>query len=114
MEHYPLLLFLGSAGVGALVSAVVNGAFNYFIKKREMDARDMELALKMAELKHEQLVTAQEWAVKAEGKPRPAGLWDPLMSVIDYLEGAKEYRKTGKWKKGEESHRGEEAQPPKG
>ena len=47
-------LILGSAAVGALISSLVNGLFNWWTKKAELERRDMEMALKMAELKHQQ------------------------------------------------------------
>jgi hypothetical protein len=46
-------LILGSAGVGALVSSVVNGIVNWKTKQQELERQDMQMALKMAELRHQ-------------------------------------------------------------
>jgi hypothetical protein len=96
-------LILGSAGVGALVSSLINGFFSWRSKKAELERRDMEMALKMAELKHQQLVAVHDWYTK-QGRDVPVDLYDPLVTVIDYCDGMKEYRKTGRWKKGEAGH----------
>lgn len=98
-----LALILGSAAVGALISSVVNGFFSRWSKREELERRDMEMALKMAELKHQQVIMIYEWNVKSERDPDVA-LFDPLMSVISYCDGMKEYRKTGRWEKGEAGH----------
>jgi hypothetical protein len=102
-----LALILGSAAVGAavgaLISSLVNGLFNWWAKKAELERRDMEMALKMAELKHQQLVATHDWHGK-QGSDVEVVFFDPLVSVIDYCEGVKEYRKTGRWAKGEASH----------
>jgi hypothetical protein len=99
-----LVLILGSAAVGALISSIVNGVFNWWAKKAELERLDMEMALKMAELKHQQLVITHEWYAK-QGKDRGVDFFDPLVSVIDYCDGMKKYRKTGRWPKGEAGHR---------
>ncbi len=96
-------LVLGSAAVGALISSIVNGIFNWKMKRRELERQDMAMALKMAELKHQQLVTTHDWYVK-QGREVGVDFFDPLVSVIDYCDGMKEYRKTGRWKKGEAGH----------
>lgn len=97
-----LWFFLGSAGIGALVSSLINGLFNYLAKIRELERRDLELCLELARMKHQQLVVVQDWAGK--GAPLPVKLWDPLVSVIEYRRGLDEFRKTGGWEKGEASH----------
>ena len=96
-------LILGSAAVGALISSLVNGLVNWRTKKAELERRDMEMALKMAELKHQQLVATHDWHVKQDHDV-PVGFFDPLVSVIGYCEGVKEYRRTGRWVKGEVGH----------
>lgn len=96
-------LVLGSAAVGALVSSIVNGIFNSRSKLQELERRDMEMALKMAELKHQQMVTVYQWHATKGGDPAVTFI-DPLMSVIEYHKGIKEYGKTGGWKKGEAGH----------
>ncbi|OGK99268.1 MAG: hypothetical protein A3I14_17045 [Candidatus Rokubacteria bacterium RIFCSPLOWO2_02_FULL_73_56] len=100
-----LVLILGSAAVGALISSLVNGLFNWRAKKAELERRDMEMALKMAELRHQQLMAVQEWNLKT-GQPQPVSFFDPLVTVIDYRDGMEEYRRTGHWKKGEAGHGG--------
>jgi hypothetical protein len=81
----------------------VNGLVNWWTKKAELERRDLEMALKMAELKHQQLIAVHDWYVNQD---RDVGVdfFDPLVSVIDYCNGMKEYRRTGKWKKGEAGH----------
>ena len=96
-------LVLGSAAVGALVSSIVNGLFNRSLKKQELERQDMQMALKMAELKHQQLVLAHDWTVK-QGGDAAVDFFDPLFSVIDYRKGMDEFRKTGKWAKGDAGH----------
>jgi len=99
-----MTLVLSSAAIGAVVASVVNGVFNLVVKSWDIRLQNLTLATRLAELKHQQLVTVQDWAEKAEGKARPAELWDPLQTVIGYLAGLEEYRKTGKWAKAEASH----------
>ena len=98
-----LALILGSAAVGALISSLVNGLFNWCSKKAELERRDVEMALKMAELKHQQVVTVYNWHAAQGGDPAVTFI-DPLMSVIEYRKGMEEYRKTGAWKKGQAGH----------
>ena len=98
------LVILASAGAGAFISGVVNGLFANSIKKREFQRQDEHFALKLTEMKHQQLVAAQAWATQAEGRARPAELWDPLVTAIGYLRGIEEFRRTGKWAKGEATH----------
>jgi hypothetical protein len=99
-----LALILGSAGFGALISSVVSGVAAYLMKKPDLQRQDEHFALKLTQMKHEQLMAAQEWSIKTEGQPRPIDLWDPLVSAIDYLRGIQEFRKTGTWEKGEAGH----------
>jgi hypothetical protein len=91
-------LWLGAA-IGALVAAVVNGVANWLIKREEIKVQRLGIAMKCAELKHQQLVAAQDWAIK-EGRPRDIDLWDPLVSVIDYMNGLDEFERTGGWARG--------------
>jgi hypothetical protein len=96
-----IALILGSAAVGALISSVVSGIFARRAQRDELG--DLEMALKMAELKHQQMVTTQEWNQKS-GRDADVSFFDPLVTVIGYDRGIKEYRKTGRWDKGETAH----------
>src|SRR3972149_87016 len=91
-------LILGSAAVGALISSGINALTNYVTKREELEREDMQMALKMAELKHQQMVTTQQWNIQY-GKAVTVEFWDPLVSVISYREGMKEFRETGEWGK---------------
>ena len=95
------LVWIGAIGaaVGALVSGVVNGLFNLSIKRRELQVQRYQVALKCAELKHQQLLAVQEWTIKAQGRAGNMDFWDPLTSVIDYMEGLEEFERTGDWSK---------------
>jgi hypothetical protein len=90
-----LLPFI-SAGIGGVASAVVNMWFNRQTKAAEIRHQEIAFALGLAKLKHEQLVAAQEWSF-GTGQPQRMEPFDPLRSAILYLEGLKEYRKTGRW-----------------
>lgn len=103
MDIVPIIL--GSAVLGSLVSSIVNGIANARFKIWELERRDIEIATRFTEIKHQQMLAAQEWARHAEGQARPAELWDPLQTVIGYLDGLKEYRKTGAWAKADASHK---------
>lgn len=98
-------IVLGSAGLGALVSSVVNGIFAYVMKRQELLRQDEQIAARVTEMKHQQLLAAQDWAIKSEGKAREVDLWDPLVTAIGYLRGLAEFRKTGRWEKGETAHK---------
>lgn len=100
-----LAIVLSSAAIGAVVSSRVNGIFNVVIKNRELKLQDLTFATRLAELKHQQLMAVQEWAAKEEGKTRPIDLWDPFQTVIDYIRGLEEFRKTGQWERAETSHK---------
>lgn len=73
-----LALIFGSAAVGALISSIVNGVFNRRMKDQELERQDMEMALKMAELKHRQMIAVQ---------PADVSFWDPLVTMIEYRRG---------------------------
>ncbi len=45
-------------------------------------------------------MAVQDWAIRSEGKARSAENWDPLLSVIDYMNGMDEFDRTGGWSKG--------------
>src|SRR5262249_54151851 len=94
-------VILGSAAAGALISSVVTGIFNARMNREELERQHMEMALKLADLKHQQMVRVAEWEAKERGVSRPVVFSDPMMSVIGYREAMKEYRKTGMWKKGQ-------------
>jgi hypothetical protein len=96
-------LILGSAAVGALLSSLVNGVFTYLVQRGDLARRDLEMALKLAELKHQQLTATQEWHHR-QGRDASVNLFDPLVSVIDYDRGIKEYRRTGRWLRGGDAH----------
>jgi hypothetical protein len=97
-------LVFGSAGIAAIVASLISTLSNHFLKTRELKTRDLELALGLARLKNEQLfhVGAGE---RAAGRPYKMDFYDPMMSVIQYLDGLKEYRKTGTWAKAADSHK---------
>jgi hypothetical protein len=97
------LLVLASAGAGALISSTINGVVAFLLKKRELQRQDEHLAIKLTEMKHEQLMAIQELA-KIEGRTVPMDFWDPLVSAIGYLRALDEFRRTGRWEKGETSH----------
>ncbi len=97
-------LVAAGAIFGALISSYVNGRYNMRIKELELEAQKTTVALRCAELKHQQLIACQDWAIRTEGKTRPTDLWDPLQSVVDYLAGIDEFRASGKWTKAEKSH----------
>jgi hypothetical protein len=99
----PVLLAVGAI-IGAWLSSFVNGRYNLKIKELELIAQKTTVALQCAELKHQQLVACQDWAIRTEGKARNIDLWDPLQSVMDYLKGMDEFRGTGKWTKADQSH----------
>ena len=71
-------LVLGSAAVGALVSSLINGLFALMTKRLELQRQDESFAARLTEIKHQQLIAAQEWAIKTEGRPRQLDLWDPI------------------------------------
>jgi hypothetical protein len=97
-------VILGSAAVGALISSVATGIFNARMKRAELERQDMEMALKMADLKYQQMVRIAEWEKNAKGVIRSVEFWDPMVSVIEYRKAMKEYRETGAWKKGQAGH----------
>src|SRR6266702_3610967 len=74
-------LILGSAAVAALVSSLVNAIGNWLTKRADLERQDMELAFKMAELRHDQVVKVQEWHHRS-GQPSRTQFWDPFVSVI--------------------------------
>lgn len=96
-------LILGSATVGALISSGINAWANYRIKDREHQRKDIEMALKMADLKHQQLVITQEWNIRTN-QTTSVSFWDPLVTVIHYQRGLEEFRRTGRWERGESTH----------
>jgi hypothetical protein len=98
-----VLLAVGEI-LGAWLSSFVNGRYNLRIKELELEAQKTTIALQCAELKHQQLVACQDWAIRTEGKARDIDLWDPLQSVIGYLAGMDEFRSSGRWTKAEQSH----------
>ncbi len=98
------VLVAAGAVIGAWVSGFVNGRYNLKIKELELEVQRTIIALECARLKHEQLVACQDWSIRSDGKGRKVDLWDPLLSVIDYLAGMDEFQKTGKWTKAEASH----------
>ena len=67
----------------------MNGVFNWRIKKAEFERLDMEMALKMADLKHQQMVITHAWYAK-QGQDVQVTFSDPLVSVIDYCEAQQE------------------------
>ena len=109
-----LLLGVGTV-LGAAVASLVTGHYTKSVKVLELEAQrlakerdlaqnDMAIALKCAELKHQQLVAVQDWTVRSAGTAAPVELWDPLQTVVEYLNGIKEFRRTGSWSKAQSSH----------
>ncbi len=96
------------AVIGAWISSLVAGHYNKKIKEMELEAQkranNTPIALQCAQLKHQQLVAGQDWDIRTSGKARPVDFWDPLHSVIEYLDGMDEHSKTGKWQKAKQSH----------
>ncbi len=45
---------LASAAVGAVIASLVNGIFNWRLKRQELERQDLTMALKMSELKNQQ------------------------------------------------------------
>src|SRR5713101_8436371 len=93
-------LILGSAAIAAIVSSLINAIANWLAKRAELERQDMEIAFKMAQLKHDQLAKVGDWRLH-EGAPIAADFWDPFMTVIIYRRAMTEFRKTGHWDKGE-------------
>jgi hypothetical protein len=103
-ETFALVLgFLGSAAIGSVLTSIANGIFSARAQRAELARRDLEMALKLAELKHQQMIAVQEWNQKS-GRDADVSFFDPLVTVIGYDRGIKEYRKTGRWDKGETAH----------
>jgi hypothetical protein len=102
-SHMNTSLWLGAA-IGALAAAIVNGIFNWILKRQELRVQRLGIALKCAELKHQQIVVSQDWAIRTEGQPRNVEHWDPLVIVIDYMKGMDEFDKSGDWAKGRRGH----------
>ncbi len=105
-----------AAITAAVVASVINGIFNAYLKSRELKLQETitnraeqtkraEVALKCAELKHQQLMAVATWnreeAQRAGVPPHPIDFWDPLTSTIEYMRGFKEFTDTGRWEKGE-------------
>jgi hypothetical protein len=98
-----IALLLGSAAVGALISSIINGLFAYWSKKAELERMDMQMAMKMTELRHQQIVAVEGWQ-RERGIKGPVEIYDPLVTAIEYRRGMKEYQTTGIWKRGEATH----------
>ncbi len=94
---------LASAAVGAVIASLVNGIFNWRLKRQELERQDLTMALKMSELKNQQMVTLFQADIAGGGTPGIT-MPDPLVNTIEYHKGIKEYRKTGRWTKGEAGH----------
>jgi len=103
------------AVLGAAISSIITGRYNRTIKELELQAqrqaKELELesqktkiALECAQLKHQQVLACQDWAIRSDGKARAIELWDPLQSVIEYLAGIDEFRKSGTWSRAQNSH----------
>jgi hypothetical protein len=96
-----LALVLGSAAVGALISGIVNGIFNWKMKGKELERQDMEIALKLTELKHEQLLAAHDM-YKKQGQDVGVDFFDPS-SVSSSITTAS--RSTGRRADGQKAMR---------
>ena len=92
----PWAIALLSGGAGALVAALVNSAFNAWIKVREQRVQMMGLAVRIAELRDRQVDMAMKWT--RDNIDQPATLRDPYNNTVTYfgrlIEGAKRGRLT--------------------
>jgi hypothetical protein len=94
---------LGSVAIGALISSLVTGLFFWWSKRAELARQDLQVAVKMTELRHQQMLFMAEFEEK-RGRSRKIDVWDPLVMTVEYHRGVKEVLKTGGWQKGEASH----------
>jgi hypothetical protein len=78
----------------------VSGTFLWLTKRQELSVQRMNIALKCAELKHQQVVVSQGWNITSGKAPADVDHWDPLMSIIDYMRGMRELERIGDWRKG--------------
>ena len=85
---------------GALISALVNAIFNYRIKVKEFEIRDIEIALKLTEIREKQVVTLAEIAHR-KGRDKGVRLIDPALQMASYLKALKEIKSKGAWELGE-------------
>ena len=60
------------------------------------------MALKLTELKHQQVIALGDWASK-DGQEFAATFFDPLVTVFRYRAGIEEFRRTGRWSEAEQS-----------
>lgn len=95
------IVVIGSGGT----AAVINVLANWFTKRGEWRRQDEAFALKLTEIKLQQMMAVQEWVIKDTGRPGQVDLWDPLASAIEYLRGLEEYRRSGRWGKADRSVR---------
>jgi len=95
-------IVLGSAVLGAAVSSIITSLFGHWAKRQELHRQDLDLALKLTELKHRQVIQLGDWAGK-DGRPFHATFFDPLVTVFRYRSGIEEFRRTGRWSEAEES-----------
>ena len=95
-----LALILGSAAVAALVSSLINAIGNWLAKRAELERQDMELAFRLTQLRHDQMIKLREWRIQS-GQSAAFAVWDPFMTAIVYRRAMEEFRKTGHWEKGE-------------
>lgn len=97
------------AAIGAIAAAIVNGVFNQISKRREIEHQKhmkfvelkqqrMQIALDLAKLKNEQLIEAARNTRGAN-----VSMWDPAVSVADYLEALEEIDQTGRWRRGDQN-----------
>lgn len=84
---------IGAALVGALASAVVNGIFNWVLKKRELETRELEIAVKLIEMQDAQVDMIMRW--EKDAVSRSAALTSPMLLMPKYLKAVKQLRRHG-------------------
>jgi len=95
-------VLLTSALTAAIVTGLVSLLINWLNQKHENNQQDIDIAMKLLEVKDNQAKIALNQARK-DGKSMGFTFYDPATQLSSYLSAMKEIRKTGKWRKGEES-----------
>jgi len=90
-----IAVVLSSAAAGALLSSVVNGLFNYRLKKADIKEQRLRMALDLTKLRIDTVIEAQRRSGRA------VQLWDPAVMFADYLAALNEIATTGRWAKGD-------------
>jgi hypothetical protein len=92
-----IALILGSAVLGAVVSSIINGIFNYRLKLKDVKEGRMKMALELTRMKREQVLEA----ARSSGAPIKVTLFDPAVTMSDYLAALDEIGRTGRWAHGD-------------